>query len=105
VDQAVKSICDIMRRGNCAGIMQYLPELTWILFLCFIIEAFLPSLMPTLTQLYQTCKYLSTHGLIVPDHGFRFEKRVYARQSVFFLEGIDTFLKRASDNLQRASIP
>jgi len=22
VDQAVKSICDIMRRGNCAGAMQ-----------------------------------------------------------------------------------
>ncbi|MEI6309995.1 MAG: N-6 DNA methylase [bacterium] len=33
VDQAVKSICDIMRRGNCAGAMQYVPELTWILFL------------------------------------------------------------------------
>jgi type I restriction enzyme M protein len=26
VDQAVKSICDIMRRGNCAGAMQYVPE-------------------------------------------------------------------------------
>lgn len=33
VDQAVKTICDIMRRGNCAGAMQYVPELTWILFL------------------------------------------------------------------------
>ena len=33
VDQAVKSICDIMRRGNMAGAMQYVPELTWILFL------------------------------------------------------------------------
>jgi len=33
VDQAVKGICDIMRRGNCAGAMQYVPELTWILFL------------------------------------------------------------------------
>jgi len=33
VDQAVKSICDIMRRGNCAGAMQYVPELIWILFL------------------------------------------------------------------------
>ncbi len=33
VDQAVRSICDIMRRGNCAGAMQYVPELTWILFL------------------------------------------------------------------------
>src|SRR5882672_9161948 len=33
VDAAVKNICDIMRRGNCAGAMQYVPELTWILFL------------------------------------------------------------------------
>lgn len=33
VDQAVKSICNIMRRGNCAGALQYVPELTWILFL------------------------------------------------------------------------
>ena len=33
VNHAVKSICDIMRRGNCAGAMQYVPELTWILFL------------------------------------------------------------------------
>ena len=29
----VKSICDIMRRSNCAGALQYVPELTWILFL------------------------------------------------------------------------
>lgn len=33
VDQAIKSICDIMRRGNCAGAMEYVPELTWLLFL------------------------------------------------------------------------
>src|SRR5207253_3519983 len=33
VDQVVWSICDIMRRGNCAGALQYVPELTWILFL------------------------------------------------------------------------
>ena len=33
VDQAIKNICNIMRRGNCAGAMQYVPELTWILFL------------------------------------------------------------------------
>ncbi len=29
----VKSICDIMRRSNCASDLQYVPELTWILFL------------------------------------------------------------------------
>src|SRR3989442_1005296 len=28
-----KSICDIMRRSNVAGAMNYVPELTWILFL------------------------------------------------------------------------
>ena len=33
VDAAVKNICDIMRRSNCAGALQYVPELTWILFL------------------------------------------------------------------------
>jgi type I restriction enzyme M protein len=30
---AVKAICDVMRRSNCAGALQYVPELTWILFL------------------------------------------------------------------------
>ena len=29
----VKTICDILRRSNCASAMQYVPELTWILFL------------------------------------------------------------------------
>ena len=29
----VKSICDIMRRSNCASALQYVHELTWILFL------------------------------------------------------------------------
>src|SRR5437667_7862373 len=33
VNAAIKSICDIMRRSNCAGAMQYVPELTWLLFL------------------------------------------------------------------------
>ena len=33
VNAAIKVICDIMRRSNCAGALQYVPELTWILFL------------------------------------------------------------------------
>src|SRR5688572_11259915 len=33
VNGAIKSVCDIMRRSNCAGALQYVPELTWILFL------------------------------------------------------------------------
>lgn len=33
VNQTIKSVCDILRRSNCKGAMQYVPELTWILFL------------------------------------------------------------------------
>ena len=33
VNSSIKSICDIMRRSNCAGALQYVPELTWVLFL------------------------------------------------------------------------
>jgi type I restriction enzyme M protein len=33
LNSAIKSICNIMRRSNCAGALQYVPELTWILFL------------------------------------------------------------------------
>lgn len=33
LNSAIKNICDIMRRSNCAGALQYVPELTWILFL------------------------------------------------------------------------
>jgi type I restriction enzyme M protein len=33
LNSAVWSICDVMRRSNCAGALQYVPELTWILFL------------------------------------------------------------------------
>jgi type I restriction enzyme M protein len=63
VDQAVKSICDIMRRGNCAGAMQYVPELTWILFLRILdekehqeeqeIEALSGTFRPSLSSPYR----------------------------------------------------
>ena len=33
MNQAVWQICDVMRRSNCASALQYVPELTWILFL------------------------------------------------------------------------
>jgi type I restriction enzyme M protein len=39
----VKSICDIMRRSNCAGALQYVPELTWILLLRILDEQERPS--------------------------------------------------------------
>ncbi|RCJ21001.1 hypothetical protein A6S26_25200 [Nostoc sp. ATCC 43529] len=31
--RSIYCICDIIRRSNCAGALQYIPELTWILFL------------------------------------------------------------------------
>ncbi len=33
LNNALWSVCDILRRSHCAGAMQYIPELTWILFL------------------------------------------------------------------------
>lgn len=33
IDSYIWATCDILRRSNCAGAMQYVPELTWILFL------------------------------------------------------------------------
>jgi type I restriction enzyme M protein len=33
VNGKIKTICDILRRSNCAGALQYVPEVTWILFL------------------------------------------------------------------------
>lgn len=33
VNNAIIAICDILRRSNAAGAMQYVPELTWLLFL------------------------------------------------------------------------
>jgi type I restriction enzyme M protein len=33
LDGYIKSVCDIMRRSNCAGALQYVPEVTWTLFL------------------------------------------------------------------------
>src|SRR3990172_10996045 len=33
MDAHFKSACDILRRSKCAGALQYIPELTWIMFL------------------------------------------------------------------------
>lgn len=33
VNARIKTICDIMRRANAAGAMEYVPELSWLLFL------------------------------------------------------------------------
>ena len=33
MNAAIKQIADVMRRANYAGALQYVPELSWILFL------------------------------------------------------------------------
>ena len=33
VNSQISAVCDIMRRSNCASALQYIPELTWLLFL------------------------------------------------------------------------
>ena len=33
LNSKIYAVCDIMRRSNCASALQYIPELTWILFL------------------------------------------------------------------------
>ena len=33
IDSAVWGACDVLRRSNCAGALQYVPELSWLLFL------------------------------------------------------------------------
>ena len=34
----IKGVCDVLRRSNCAGALQYVPELSWLLFLRFLDE-------------------------------------------------------------------
>src|SRR2546422_11673727 len=74
VNGAIKAICDIMRRSNCAGALQYVPELTWILFLRILEEReqreaeeteavggeFRPSLEPP-------CRWRAGAGADAPD--------------------------------------
>ena len=38
LDAKVKKVCDVLRRSNCAGALQYVPEITWLLFLRFLDE-------------------------------------------------------------------
>ena len=33
LNSTIWSVCDVMRRSNCASALQYVPELTWLLFL------------------------------------------------------------------------
>ena len=36
LEQKIKTVCDVLRRSNCAGALQYVPELSWLLFLRFL---------------------------------------------------------------------
>ena len=38
LDAKIKEVCDVLRSANCAGALQYVPELTWLLFLRFLDE-------------------------------------------------------------------
>ena len=72
VNAVVKSICDIMRRSNCAGALQYVPELTWILFLRILDEreateaeqarAVGHDFTPTLEAPYRWCDWADPAG-------------------------------------------
>lgn len=68
----VKSICDIMRRGGAAGALQYVPELTWLLFLRILDEreeqeslaanAVGEKFAPSLTAPYRWRDWAAPHG-------------------------------------------
>ena len=38
LDAKIKTVCNVLRRSNCAGATQYIPEITWLLFLRFLDE-------------------------------------------------------------------
>lgn len=73
----VKSICDIMRRSNCASALQYVPELTWILFLRILdaqeqkeqeeAEALGNSYIPALVSPFRWQDWAAPYS-DVPDH-------------------------------------
>jgi type I restriction enzyme M protein len=72
VDAVVKGICDIMRRSNCAGALQYVPELTWILFLRILdereareqeqAEAVGAEFSPSLSSPFRWCDWAAPDG-------------------------------------------
>ena len=72
VNAAIKSICDIMRRSNCAGALQYVPELTWILFLRILdereegerqrAEAVGAEFTPSFDKPYRWCDWAAPDG-------------------------------------------
>ncbi len=94
VGQAVKSICDIMRRGNCAGAMQYVPELTWILFLRILderetreaeeAEALGVSFRPSLESPYRWCDWATPPEMLSEGETNKRQELQEAPQNSFF---------------------
>jgi type I restriction enzyme M protein len=72
LNSAIKNVCDIMRRSNCAGALQYVPELTWILFLRILdemetdeaeaAEAVGADYTPSLASPYRWQDWAAPHG-------------------------------------------
>lgn len=69
----IKGICDVMRRSNCASALQYVPELTWMLFLRIVdsqdslalkrsAALGLDDFSPTLPSPYRWQDWASPHG-------------------------------------------
>ena len=72
LDAKVKGVCDILRRSNCAGALQYVPELSWLLFLRFLDERETSEgrnaknqgtpFKPSLTGRHRWCNWASRGG-------------------------------------------
>lgn len=79
----VKSICDVLRRSNCAGALQYVPELSWMLFLRILDEreeteaeeeAFLGGVYePSLESPYRWRDWAAPYDDKLPDEAFKVE--------------------------------
>ena len=96
---AIKGVCDILRRSNCAGALQYVPELTWILFLRILDEretieadeadALGLSYKPTLQAPYRWQDWAATPSLLKTPDGHalgwkRTELAVLGNSGAFF---------------------
>ena len=79
----VWSICDVLRRSNCAGALQYVPELTWILFLRILdereeVEAEEEEMLggtyePSLEPPYRWRDWAAPYDEKLPDEAFQGE--------------------------------
>jgi type I restriction enzyme M protein len=77
------SICDVLRRSNCAGALQYVPELSWMLFLRILdereeIEAEEEALLggsyePSLEPPYRWRDWAAPYDDKLPDEAFLVE--------------------------------